>query len=129
MKQAKVHLIDSTLRDGEQAPGVVFSRCEKLEIAAALAAIGIPELEAGTPAIDEEERADLRALVDMGLPCRLTAWCRATEQDIQYAESCGFSSVHISFPVSPPLFGAFGKSESWLWNSLPDVITRARARF
>ena len=129
MARARVHLIDSTLRDGEQAPGVVFSRAEKLEIASALAAAGIPELEAGTPAIDEEERADLNAIVNLRLACRITAWCRATAQDLEHAASCGVDSVHISFPVSPILLSAFGKSERWLWNSLPEIVGRAHARF
>jgi homocitrate synthase NifV len=129
MSPARVHIIDSTLRDGEQAPGVVFSRAGKLEIATSLAAAGVPELEAGTPAIDEEERADLSAIFKLGLPSRITAWCRASERDVQHAESCGVDSVHISFPVSPILFGAFGKEESWLWNSLPEIVGRAVARF
>jgi homocitrate synthase NifV len=129
MSPARIHIIDSTLRDGEQAPGVVFSRAEKLEIAASLAACGIPELEAGTPAIDEEERADLSAIVDLHLPSRVSAWCRATEQDLRLAESCGVDSAHISFPVSPLLFDAFGKEESWLWSSLPEIVGSALARF
>jgi homocitrate synthase NifV len=129
MAPARVHFIDSTLRDGEQAPGVVFSRSEKLEIAAALAAAGIPELEAGTPAIDEEERADLTATVNLRLPSRVTAWCRATAQDLRHAASCGVESVHISFPVSPILLRALGKEEHWLWSSLPDMIGLALARF
>src|ERR1039458_10730129 len=129
MARARVHLIDSTLRDGEQAPGVVFSRADKLEIAAAIAAAGIPELEAGTPAIDEEERADLHAIVDLRLNCRITAWCRAIAQDLDHAASCAVDSVHISFPVSRILFGVLGKDEQWLWNTLPELVAYARARF
>jgi len=129
MAYARVHFIDSTLRDGEQAPGVVFSRADKLEIAAAIAAAGIPELEAGTPAIDEEERADLHAIADLRLDCRITAWCRATAQDLDHAASCAVDSVHISFPVSRILFGVLGKDEQWLWNTLPELVAYARARF
>jgi len=129
MAHPTVHLIDSTLRDGEQAPGVVFSHSEKLEIAAAIAAAGVPELEAGTPAIDEEERADLRAIVDLRLGCRITAWCRAIAQDLDLAASCCVDSVHISFPVSPILLGGLGKDEGWLWSGLLEMVGRARSRF
>ena len=129
MRRTKVHLIDSTLRDGEQAPGVIFSRAEKCAIACALAAAGVPELEAGTPAIDAEERVDLRAIAGLGLPCRITAWCRAVARDLDDAQGCGVDSVHISFPVSPVLLGALGKDESWLWSRLPEIVGQARARF
>ena len=129
MRRSYVHLIDSTLRDGEQAPGVIFSRAEKCAIASALAAAGVPELEAGTPAIDAEERADLRAIAGLGLPCRITAWCRAVARDLDAAQSCGVDAVHISFPVSPVLLGAMGKDEVWLWNCLPEIVGQARARF
>jgi homocitrate synthase NifV len=117
------------LRDGEQAPGVVFSRSGKLEIARALAAARLPELEAGTPAIDEEERADLAAIVHLALDCRITAWCRATAQDLDHAASCGVDSVHVSFPVSRILLDALRKDEGWLWRALPELIGLARARF
>ena len=129
MRRNRVHLIDSTLRDGEQAPGVIFSRAEKCAIASALAAAGVTELEAGTPAIDAEERADLRAIAGLGLPCRITAWCRAVAQDLDHAQSCGVDAVHISFPVSPVLLGAMGKDETWMWSALPEIVALARARF
>jgi homocitrate synthase NifV len=129
MAHARIHLIDSTLRDGEQAPGVVFSRADKLEIATAIAAAGVPELEAGTPAIDEEERADLHAIVDLRLNCWITAWCRAASLDLDYAASCAVDSVHISFPVSPILLGVMSKDEHWLWHSLAELVGRARGRF
>ena len=62
MKKFPLHIIDTTLRDGEQAPGVVFSIQEKLKIAALLDKTGIPELEIGMPAISDSEAEDARII-------------------------------------------------------------------
>ncbi|WP_428154260.1 homocitrate synthase/isopropylmalate synthase family protein [Desulfococcus sp.] len=96
----RIWLIDTTLRDGEQAPGVAFTADEKLALAERLSAVGVDELEVGTPAMGPAERRTIRRIHARGLPCRLTCWCRALSRDLKLAEACGTGSVHISFPVS-----------------------------
>jgi homocitrate synthase NifV len=122
-------IIDTTLRDGEQAPGVAFSHDEKTEIAVLLAGAGVNEIEIGYPAIGEEERSAIRHIAAMNLKSRLTCWARAKVEDIRDAAMCGTEAVHISFPVSRLYLQLMNKDELWLHRQLRILIAEAKKYF
>jgi homocitrate synthase NifV len=124
-----VRIIDSTLRDGEQAPGIVFSPAEKLGMARQLAEMGVPEIECGIPAMGRREQREIQALARLGLPCRMTGWCRARLSDLQSAARCGLTSVHIAFVVSSVQLRSIDKDWPWLVESIPEVLREARNLF
>lgn len=97
---ATIIIDDTTLRDGEQTAGVVFSKREKTTIARMLDNIGVQEIECGIPAMGEEEQASIKALVDLGLNARLITWNRALVPEIKASIACGVRAVDISLSVS-----------------------------
>ena len=123
------YFIDTTLRDGEQSPGVVFSLQEKIRIAALLNGAGVPEIEIGTPAMGETEIQDIRTLCSMGFDFKTLSWCRAVKNDIRCAKSAGTNGVHISFPVSGILMDAMGKNAAWVIQQLKELIDFASPMF
>ncbi len=100
VNRADIIIDDTTLRDGEQTAGVVFSLQEKLAIARLLDTIGVQEIECGIPAMGADEQHSIRALVELGLSARLITWNRALIPEIRASIDCGVTAVDISLSVS-----------------------------
>lgn len=125
----RVFINDTTLRDGEQAPRVAFTARDKVTIAKALAAAGVDEIEAGTPAMGRDEIDAIGRVVAEGLPCRVMAWCRLNTQDVDAALAAGVSHVNISAPMSRLQIGVkLGVDIPAVAERVRSVVSYARER-
>ncbi|ATW24748.1 3-hydroxy-3-methylglutaryl-CoA lyase [Candidatus Formimonas warabiya] len=99
-QQILIH--DTTLRDGEQTPGVVFRLAEKMEIAKALDGIGVDRIEAGMPMVSPEDAETITAIAGLGLKAEISCVTRAVKADIDLAAACGVKRVVVEMPTSVP---------------------------
>jgi isopropylmalate/homocitrate/citramalate synthase len=91
---------DVTLRDGEQQAGVVFTADEKVRIAEALADAGVHRIEAGLPAVSDEDFRAVKRIAGLGLDAEVYAFSRCTIDDVKKALDCGVAGVVTEVPSS-----------------------------
>src|SRR5207342_2042756 len=105
----KIH--DVTLRDGEQQTAVVFRREEKVAIAKRLDGIGIHRIEAGMPAVSEQDKAAIQDIAALGLKAEIFAFARCIPEEIKVVKACGCSGVVVEIPASDHMIkNAYGWS-------------------
>lgn len=123
----RILLCDTTLRDGEQAPGVALGLREKEIIARALADAGIDELEVGVPAMGDSEIKTISQLVNLHLPVRLITWNRAVLSDLQASYRTGIEGVAISIPTSDQqIQNKLRKDRAWVLEQMAACILNAK---
>lgn len=125
-KQVSIH--DATLRDGEQTPGVVFSVADKVAIAEKLAEIGVDRIEAGMPAVSEQDYQAVKEISRLKLPSKIFAFARAIQADIDKALECGAVGVIVEIPIGYPKLKYQFK---WTWEDVlrksVDIVNYAKA--
>jgi isopropylmalate/homocitrate/citramalate synthase len=129
LQRGDVIVYDSTLRDGEQTPGVAFTPEQKLTIAQMLDDAGVHQIEAGFPAVSENEVKTIRAISDLGLKADILGLSRVTKGDIDAAADAGVdlvllfvgtSDIHLRYKMK--------KSREDVLTMVTDSLDHCRAR-
>ncbi len=98
---AKIEFFDTTLRDGEQTPGVSLNWEDKVAIARALDEIGVSVVEAGFPRASEGDFKGVEAVAEAGLKAKVAGLARCNKEDLDAAIEAGVDWVHIFIGTSP----------------------------
>ena len=96
----KVRIFDTTLRDGEQTPGVALSPEQKLNIAKKLDELGVDAMEAGFPIVSEGERQAVKMITSANLSAEICGLARTDKKDIDAAIDCGLNYIHTFIATS-----------------------------
>jgi homocitrate synthase NifV len=122
-----VLLDDTTLRDGEQTAGVVFSNHEKIRIAKLLDEVGVHQIEAGIPTMGGDERAVIEEIAHLGLKASVLGWNPAQTAAIQTSIDCGVDAIAISLATSDiHIDTKLKKSRPWVIDTIKECVAYAK---
>jgi 2-isopropylmalate synthase len=123
----RITIFDTTLRDGEQSPGIALQPDEKAAIAIQLERLGVDVIEAGFAASSPGDHAGVAAVAEAAERATVASLCRASEEDIDAAADAlagaHRSRLHVFMATSPI------HMEHKLGMTPPEVVERVRAAF
>lgn len=118
-------LYDTTLRDGEQAVGVVFEPEQKLELARLLDEMGVDRIEAGFPRVSDDDRRAIEMILQAGLRAEIWGFSRALTEDVQAVVELGLRFTVIEAPISDLKLEALGLSREAVVRRVATSIAQA----
>ncbi len=123
LSMSDLNICDTTLRDGEQAAGIVFANLEQIRIAKLLDELGVQQLECGIPAMGGDEKRSIRAIAKLDLDASILGWNRASVEDISHSIDCDVDSVAISMSSSDiHIEHKLRKSREWVLERITESI-------
>ncbi|MBT3720242.1 2-isopropylmalate synthase [Candidatus Woesearchaeota archaeon] len=124
-----VKILDTTLREGEQTPGVYFDNHIKLAIARLIEKIGVDIIETGHPVVSEEIKKAVAQISNSNLNLLVGAHARSLKKDVDLALECGVNFLGIFFCVSEDrLKGVFNKTLIEAIDQITDIIKYAKQK-
>ncbi|MEG8990259.1 2-isopropylmalate synthase [Ignavibacteria bacterium 4148-Me] len=124
-----VWVLDSTLREGEQTPGVYFDKHIKLAIANLLDEIGIDIIEAGHPMVTPEIHEAVKSIAQKNYKAIVGAHSRSLKQDVDMALECGVGFIGVFYCVSDErLNTVFKKDLDSAIKQITDIIKYAKSQ-
>ena len=122
-----VQLLDTTLRDGEQAPGVSLTAEQKVEIARALSEAGVSVIEAGSACTGPGEQRAIERVTSLGLDATVTSFARGVKRDVDLAIDAGVDGINLVVPASDRhIETKVGSSKSGVRQTTAELVEYAK---
>jgi homocitrate synthase NifV len=127
VKETK-YIVDTTLRDGEQSPGIAFGIEDKLKIAQLLDDMGVYEIEAGTPVISRAEEEGICRIIENKKNAKISVWSRMNQNDVRKSIVCKPDIIHIGAPVSyVQIYNKLKKNKAWVLRNVLECVEIAKS--
>jgi len=124
-----ITIYDTTLRDGEQMPGIAFKPAQKRDVAFYMDSIGVPQIELGFPAVSKTEVRTIRSITNEGLNAKTLALSRLLVSDVDLCVDSGVDIILLFIATSDlHLKYKLGKSKAQVLRAVTDTVQYAKDR-
>jgi len=126
----KVYFFDTTLRDGEQTPGITFRLDEKIAIAQALSEMGVDIIEAGFPISSQGDFESCKAIAKLGLKSETIGLARLNQKDIDRVIDAGMDAIHVFIATSDlHMKDKLNMTRDQVLNKITEMVSYAKKHF